>query len=930
MAKQSLVVVESAAKAKTIEKFLGRDYAVRACLGHVRDLPTSRLGVDVEHEFQPNYVVPKERKDVVKRLKDEARGKSSVLLATDPDREGEAIAWHLVSALGLDGGPEVRRIEFHEVTRGAVQDALKNPRGIDMDRVDAQQARRVLDRLIGYPVSTFLGRKIRRGLSAGRVQSVAVRLVVDRERDIQAFVPVEYWTLQAELSRQQSTATFTANLVERADKNGVEKIDLKTGVEAEAVQADLHGAAWSIAGVREREQQRHPDAPFTTSTLQQEASRKLGFSARRTMALAQQLYEGIDVGGESVGLITYMRTDSVNVAQTALDEARDYIRQKLETGMLPDAPRTYRTRSKLAQEAHEAIRPTSVFREPDQLRPQLEPDQYRLYDLIWKRFLASQMASAVFDVTTVDVDAQAAAKPRYRFRASGSRLKFAGFLSLYRAGQDDEEPTDEDRQPLPELTAGDLLKLVRLIPEQHFTQPPPRYTEATLVKALEERGIGRPSTYAPILGTIQERGYVERDGRRLIPTEIGMLVTDVLVKQFEDIMDPDFTAILEDKLDEVAQGERKWVPVVQEFYDPLTRDLERANTEVERIKPAEVPTDEVCSEGHPMVIKEGRFGRFLACSKYPEHKETKPLPEELPKDAPDEFCSHAVQMQLRTGRYGPFYTSTHDCGETKPYAPRVGVQCPVDGGEILEKRSKKGRIFFGCANWPNCDWVSFNRPLQEPCPECGGLQVDMGRGRVRCLKHEGEPPRFAARDKSNGTATGRKATATRKSTARASATGRSAAAAKSGSANGATTRKASTSRRASASKAANGSAGGRKSASSSASNPANGSASGRKSASSSASTPANGRASARKSASSSARKPANGSAGPRKPASGSASGRKPANGGASGRKPANGSASAAANGSAGTRERTGGGVSESENGSGTASASDSSRATRRT
>jgi DNA topoisomerase-1 len=752
MAKQSLVVVESAAKAKTIEKFLGRQYAVRACLGHVRDLPTSRLGVDVEHQFQPQYVVPKDRKEVVKRLKDEARGKSAVLLATDPDREGEAIAWHLVSALGLDGDQQVQRIEFHEVTRGAVQEALNNPRSIDMHRVDAQQARRVVDRLIGYPVSTFLGRKIRRGLSAGRVQSVAVRMVVDREREIQAFVPVEYWTLQAELARRGGgKATFTAGLVEREG----EKIDLKTGVEAEVVQADLAGAGWSVAGVREREQQRHPDAPFTTSTLQQEASRKLGFTARRTMVVAQQLYEGMPIGGgETVGLITYMRTDSVNVAKVAQDEAREYIRTKLADGMLPGEPRTYKTRSKLAQEAHEAIRPTSVFREPDALREHLTPEQYRLYDLIWKRFLASQMASAVFDVTTVDVDAQAQSKPKYRFRASGSRLKFAGFLSLYRAGQDEDEPVDEERQPLPELSPGDLLDLVRLIPEQHFTQPPPRYTEATLVKALEERGIGRPSTYAPILGTIQDRGYVERDGRRLRPTELGTLVNDVLVQQFGDIVDLDFTAVLEDKLDEVAQGERPWVPVVQELYEPLTRDLERANTEVERIKPAEVPTDEVCSQGHPMVIKEGRFGRFMACSRYPEHKETRPLPEELPSDAPEEFCSHGVPMQLRTGRFGPFYTSTHECGETKPFARRIGVKCPVDGGEILEKRSKKGRVFYGCANWPNCDWVSFNRPLQEPCPECGGLQVDMGRGRVRCLKHEGEPPRFGARERADGAAGG--------------------------------------------------------------------------------------------------------------------------------------------------------------------------------
>ncbi|TMF01139.1 MAG: type I DNA topoisomerase [Chloroflexi bacterium] len=753
MAKQSLVVVESAAKAKTIEKFLGRQYAVRACLGHVRDLPTSRLGVDVENQFRPQYVVPKERKDVVKRLKDEARGKSAVLLATDPDREGEAIAWHLVSALGLDGDQPVSRIEFHEITRGAVLDALQNPRSIDMHRVDAQQARRVVDRLIGYPVSTFLGRKIRRGLSAGRVQSVAVRMVVDREREIQAFVPVEYWTLQAELARRQGRkATFTAGLVEREG----EKIDLKTGIEAATVQSDLDGAGWSVAGVREREQQRHPDAPFTTSTLQQEASRKLGFTARRTMVVAQQLYEGMSIGGdEAVGLITYMRTDSVNVAQVALEEAREYIRTKLANGMLPAEPRTYKTRSKLAQEAHEAIRPTSVFREPEAVRDSLTPEQNRLYDLIWKRFLASQMSSAISDVTTVDVDAQAQAKPKYRFRASGSRLKFAGFLSLYRAGQDEDAPADEDRQPLPELTAGDLLDLVRLIPEQHFTQPPPRYTEATLVKSLEERGIGRPSTYAPILGTIQDRGYVERDGRRLKPTELGTIVTDVLVQQFGDIVDLDFTALLEDKLDEVAQGERQWVPVVQEFYEPLTRDLERAHAEVERIKPAEVPTDEVCSQGHPMVIKEGRFGRFMACSQYPEHKETKPLPEELPSDAPQESCSHGVPMQLRTGRYGPFYTSTHDCGETKPFARRVGVKCPIDGGEILEKRSKKGRPFYGCANWPQCEWVSFNRPLPEPCPQCGGVQVDMGRGRVRCLKHEGEPPRFARREQANGSANGK-------------------------------------------------------------------------------------------------------------------------------------------------------------------------------
>jgi DNA topoisomerase I len=746
LAKQSLVVVESAAKARTIEKFLGRDYTVRACLGHVRDLPTSKLGVDVEHEFQPQYVVPKERKDVVKRLKDEARGKGLVLLATDPDREGEAIAWHLVSALGLEDDQPVRRIEFHEITRGAVLDALKTPRDIDMHRVDAQQARRVLDRLIGYPVSNFLGRKVRRGLSAGRVQSVAVRMIVDREREIQAFVPVEYWSLEAELSKRNERRSFVAGLTERDSK----KIDLHTGVEASTVESDLKGAAWNVATVKEREQQRHPDAPFTTSTLQQEASRKLGFTAKRTMVVAQQLYEGIGLGGgEAVGLITYMRTDSVTVAVSALQEAREYIQQHLGKANLPAEPRTYRTRSKLAQEAHEAIRPTSVFRTPEEVRPHLTSEQMRLYDLIWKRFVASQMSSAIFDVTTVEVDARAPEKPAYRFRASGSRLKFPGFLTLYREGRDDEEVADEDRQPLPGLEAGEALDLLKLTPAQHFTQPPPRYTEATLVKALEERGIGRPSTYAPILSTIQERGYVDRDGKRLQPTDLGMLVTDLLVAQFGDILDLDFTATLEDKLDEVAQGDRRWVPVVEEFYRPLTIDLERAEATVERIKPAEIPTDEVCSQGHPMVIKEGRFGKFLACTQYPEHKETRPLAEELPSNAPEERCSHGIPMQLRTGRYGPFYTSSHDCGETKAFNQRVGVKCPVDGGEIVEKHSKKGRVFYGCDNWPKCEWVSWYRPVPEPCPECGGLQIDMGRRRLRCLKHEGEPPRFGSRERAN-------------------------------------------------------------------------------------------------------------------------------------------------------------------------------------
>ncbi len=751
MAKRNLVVVESAAKARTIEKFLGREYTVRASLGHVRDLPTSKLGVDVEHGFEPQYVVPKERREIVKRLKSEARSADSVLLATDPDREGEAIAWHLVSALGVDGDKPVSRIEFHEITREAVLNALQHPRQIDVKRVDAQQARRVLDRLIGYPVSNFLGRKIRRGLSAGRVQSVAVRMVVDREREITAFVPVEYWSLDAELQKRLDGAraggSFLAGLTERDGQ----KIDLHTGVEAATVQRDLDGATWAVVEVKEREQQRHPAAPFTTSTLQQEASRKLSFTAKRTMAVAQQLYEGVAIGGgEAVGLITYMRTDSVNVAESAQVEVREYIRSKYGADLAPPAARVHKTRSRLAQEAHEAIRPTSVYREPGELKPYLSTEQLRLYELIWKRFVASQMSSARFDVTTVVVETSAVARPPYRFRATGSRITFRGFLSLYFEGRDDEAIEDEDRQPLPALSVGEPLDLVALKPEQHFTQPPARYTEATLVKALEERGIGRPSTYAPTLSTILDRGYVDRDGKKLRPTDLGMTVNDLLVSQFGDIVDPDFTATMEDKLDEVAQGKRLWVPVVEEFYKPLTEDLRRAEAEVERLRPLEVPTDEVCSEGHPMVIKEGRFGKFLACTRYPEHKETRPLADELPPDAPAEQCSHGVPMQLRTGRFGPFYTSTHDCGETKTYARRIGVLCPVDGGEILEKRSKKGRVFYSCGNWPRCEWVSWNRPIPEPCPQCGGIQVDMGRGRLRCLKHEGEPRRFGSADRENG------------------------------------------------------------------------------------------------------------------------------------------------------------------------------------
>jgi DNA topoisomerase-1 len=703
VAKQTnnLVIVESAAKARTLEKFLGRNFSVRASMGHVRGLPKSKLGVKVEDEFSPEYVVPKEKREIVKKLKEQAKGAAVVFLATDPDREGEAIAWHLVQAIGLDrDSRQVRRVEFHEVTRNAVLEAIAHPREIDSQRVSAQQARRVLDRLVGYKLSPILWRKVRRGLSAGRVQSVAVRMIVEREREIQDFQPEEYWSLEAELAkrsltRRRSPQTFRAALVE---KEG-EKAELGSHEDVARILADLEGAAYRVTDVRQREQTRNPAAPFTTSTLQQEASRKLNFTAKRTMAVAQQLYEGVELGGkEGVGLITYMRTDSTNVASTALDEARQFIGRQYGPELLPDGPRVYRTRSRLAQEAHEAIRPTSVFRVPGEVKPYLTSEQFRLYDLIWKRFVASQMASAVFDVTTVDVEAASPGRPRYLFRATGSRLKFAGFISIYREGRDDDEVDDEGRAPLPPLESGEQLDLLQLLPEQHFTQPPPRYSEATLVKSLEEKGIGRPSTYAPTISTIQERGYVQRLDRRLFPTELGMLVNDLLVEHFAEIVDVDFTAVMEDKLDEIARGERPWVPVVREFYTPFEQDVERANEVIPKVSvPAEV-TDERCEKcGRPMAIKIGRFGKFLACTGFPE------------------------------------------CRSAKAILSKIGVSCPKCGSELVERRSRKGRLFYGCSGYPQCDWVSWNRPVNEPCPRCGGLQVIVAKDKLRCLSCEGEP-----------------------------------------------------------------------------------------------------------------------------------------------------------------------------------------------
>jgi DNA topoisomerase-1 len=731
-----LVVVESPAKARTLSNILGKEYDVRASVGHVRDLPKSQLGVAVENDFEPKYIVPREKKDVVKALKEAARKADVIYLATDPDREGEAISWHLLHAMDLDGKP-YRRVEFHEITNDAVKAAFDEPREIDMRLVDAQQGRRVLDRLVGYKISPILWKKIRRGLSAGRVQSVALRIVVDREREIEAFVPQEYWTIDAKLARSADADEdgFVARL---AGLPGTRKVEISSGDDAARIVSDLKAAEYAVREVKKRQQLRRPAPPFTTSTLQQEASRRFGFSAKRTMAVAQQLYEGLEIPGQGqVGIITYMRTDSLNVAQVARDEARGYVAQKYGHDFLPESPRLYKTRSKGAQEAHEAIRPTSVLRDPQSMKKSLTPDQAKLYGLIWQRLVASQMADAVFDQVNVEIDGRAPAHDQpYLLRASASHLRFPGFRQVYIEGRDTQEDEDAERT-LPELADGDALRQIDVTPDQHFTEPPPRYTEATLVKALEENGIGRPSTYAPIMSTIQDRGYVKKDGRALRPQELGMVVADMMSEHFKDIVDVGFTARMEDELDEVASGERTWAPVVREFYDPLVKDLEAAG-DAPRV---EEQTDEVCEKcGKPMIKRWGRFGQFLACTGFPECKSTRPIDgEEEQQPVEDEKCDECGSpMVVKRGRFGQFLACSRypECKGSRPLLKKVGVACPKDGGDIVEKRSKRGRTFYSCANYPNCDFTSWSRPLPEPCPQCQGLIVVAARGTAKCTNCE--------------------------------------------------------------------------------------------------------------------------------------------------------------------------------------------------
>jgi DNA topoisomerase-1 len=694
--KGKLVIVESPAKARTVGRFLGKGYTVKASIGHVRDLLRSQLSVDVEHDFEPKYRVPKEKTAVVKEIKALAKTHEEIYLATDPDREGEAISWHLLQAANIPL-KYTKRVVFHEITEPAIAEAFEHPRDIDMSLVDAQQARRVLDRLVGYSLSPLLWRKVRGRLSAGRVQSVALRLVVEREREIDAFIPEEYWTVEAEFRPQGLKETFIAKLakIDAEDPKFTKEDEVKPAL------TDMETSVYTISKIKRGERRRTPSAPFITSTLQQEASRKLGYTARRTMALAQQLYEGVDLGDGAIGLITYMRTDSTNVSELAQAEVRQFIAERYGEGFLPKEPPKFKTKVAGAQEAHEAIRPTSALRQPESIKEFLNRDQFRLYQLVWQRFVASQMTAAVFNTLSVDVTGKSAAH-EYLLRASGSTVKFPGFMIVYEEAKDeDQAPSEEEAEArIPSgIAEGQEQRLVRLIPEQHFTQPPPRYSEASLVHALEEFGIGRPSTYAPIMGVLQERGYVTRDQKRLIPTETGFLVNDMISEHFPNIVDTGFTANMEADLDRIAAGEIQWVSKIREFYTPFAEQVKLAEERMPEMKTGPEPIGRQCPDcGKELVIRWGRYGKFIACSGFP------------------------------------------DCRHTEPWLEKIGVKCPKDGGEIAIRKTRKGRIFYGCINYPACDFTSWKQPLPRPCPECGGLLVIANKNFAQCTQCEEQFP----------------------------------------------------------------------------------------------------------------------------------------------------------------------------------------------
>jgi DNA topoisomerase-1 len=685
---RKLVIVESPAKARTLSKLLGSSYSLKASMGHVRDLPRSQLGVDLEENFAPTYVIPRAKTKIVNELKKAAKSASAIYLATDPDREGEAISWHLQEVTRSNGAP-YRRVVFHEITKEAIEHAFEHPHDINMQLVNAQQARRILDRLVGYKISPLLWQKVRRGLSAGRVQSVAVKIIVDREREIEKFVPVEYWTIEAELAKTADQASFRALLIGLAEGT---KLEIKNEEEATELREKLEKASYKVAKLATKKAVRQPAPPFITSTLQQEAWRKLHFSAKLTMSVAQELYEGLPIGKEgTVGLITYMRTDSTHVARSAIAETREFIAQKYGPKYLPAHARLFTRAVKGAQEAHEAIRPTRIHREPEAIKQYLSNAQFRLYQLIWKRMVASQMAAASFDNTTVDINARhALSNTSYLLRATSSVNTFPGFMVLYIESKDEAE--EKEGPTLPPLAKGDKLKLIALFPEQHFTKPPPRFTEATLIKMLEQWGIGRPSTYAPILSTIQDREYVTKSEGRFQPTELGFVVNDLLNQHFPGIVDINFTAYMEDELDKVAHEDKNWVAVIEEFYNPFAKSLETAAEKMEKVT-VEEATDEVCPKcGKPMVVKFGRFGKFLACSGYPE------------------------------------------CKFTKSFQVKVGVKCPECGGDIVQKKSRKNRIFYGCSNYPECTFAINLKPLPQPCPQCGGLLTEYRGNLAKCTQ----------------------------------------------------------------------------------------------------------------------------------------------------------------------------------------------------
>ena len=785
---QSLVIVESPGKAKTINKYLGKSYRVEASYGHVKDLPKSTLGVDIDDNFATEYVVIPGKEKVLASLKKIAATADAIFLAPDPDREGEAIAWHLAEELGEGSGKKkkkserpanfIRRVTFNEITEKAVKAAFENPRDIDTNLVDAQQTRRVLDRIVGYQVSPLLWDKVRRGLSAGRVQTVALRLIVERDREIKAFDKKEYWTLDASLASARPPA-FDARFIGKGDA----KIEIVNAEEAEKIRAALENAAWQVRSVDKKERRRSPAAPFTTSKLQQDGSRKLRFSVKRVMMIAQRLYEGIDIGEEGpTGLITYMRTDSTRVSTDALAEVRTMIQSNYGPGYLPESANVYKSK-KDSQDAHEAIRPTSALHDPESVKKYLQDDEYKVYNLIWQRFVASQMKSAIFDQTSVEIEARSGQEV-YVYRVTGSVLKFDGFLKIYQESKDAKDEEDEElKHKLPPLEPGEKLTLKELKPEQHFTEPPPRYNEASLVKELEEKGIGRPSTYAAILTTIQERQYVQKIGGKFIPTEIGLVVTDLLVANFPDIFDVQYTARLEEELDEIEEGKEVWTDALAGFYKKFEKDLRYAEKHMENIKRMEKPTEEKCERcGSPLVIKWGKHGSFFACSAYEKGNEnsctfTKENPIDLPDlDSADvqdtsqeEYCENCGKvMVLKRGRFGQFMACTGypeckttrrlDQGKKVPDVPLeekcprcertmvlrhgrygefiscsgypeckyikqnfIGVKCPqCKDGELVEKKARrKGNLFYGCSNYPDCDFTSASRPVPEKCPECG-------------------------------------------------------------------------------------------------------------------------------------------------------------------------------------------------------------------